>query len=69
MTKVKVEFFKYTGKYYSSFEYETKLPAHQMIEIVKEAKTKDDFITEMAFFTIEVDQKNGGWNKWLFVGK
>lgn len=66
MTKVKVEFFKYTGKWYSSFEFETKTPAFEMVKIKEEAKHQDAFIDDMSF-TIEVDQKELGWNKYLFL--
>lgn len=66
MTRVKVEFFKYTGKWYTSFEFESNFAAHQLIEIKEEAKKKSEFITDMSF-TIEVDEENKGWNKYLFV--
>lgn len=65
-TKVKVEFFKYTGKWYSSFEFETELKCFQMPEIKKEAQGKREFIDRMDF-TVEVNSINEiGWNKYLF---
>ena len=66
MTKVKVEFFKYTGKWYDSFEFESELPAFELAKIKDEARAKKEFIKGMSF-TLEVDQKDGGWNKYLFL--
>ncbi len=68
MTKVKVEFFKYTGKWYSSFEFETRLPAFEMAKIKEEVMLHSEFIKNMNF-TIEVDEKEKGWNKYLFFSK
>lgn len=67
MTKVKVEFFKYTGKWYSSFEFETPIKVFEMQSIVIDAKTKPEFINGMDF-TVEVDDGKG-WNKYLFYAK
>lgn len=66
MTKVKVEFFKYTGKHYDSFEYESALPCFDMVKIKEEAIKQKEFITGMNF-TIEVDGGEKGWNKYLFL--
>ena len=68
MTKVKVEFFKYTGKWYDSFEFESELPTFELDKIKDEAMTKKEFIKGMGF-TLEVDQRDGGWNKYLFLTK
>lgn len=66
MTKVRIEFFKYTGKHYDSFEYESGLPCHEMIRIKHEAMRKKEFINGMNF-TVEVDGREKGWNKYLFL--
>jgi len=65
MTKVKVEFFKHTGRWYDQFEYETTLPVYEIIKIKEEAEFKSGFIKGMDF-TIEVDKPCEGWNKYLF---
>lgn len=65
MTKVKIEFFKHTGKWYTSFEFETNLPAHQLLEIKQLAEKRKEFIRGMTF-TVEADQEGAGWNKYLF---
>lgn len=65
MTKVKVEFFKYTGKWYDEFEFESELPAFELVKIKDEARTKKEFIKGMSF-TIEVRQ-NRTFNKYLFL--
>lgn len=65
-TLVKVEFFKYTGKWYDSFEFKTNIEVYEMEKIKLEALNKKQFITKMNF-TIEVTSLNNvGWNKYLF---
>lgn len=66
MTKVKIEFFKYTGKWYDSFEFESELPVVELDKIKDEAQTKKEFIKGMSF-TLEVDQEDKRWNKYLFL--
>ena len=63
-TLVTVEQFKYTGKWYSSFTFETELPCFEMPKIKLETQSKKEFITKMDY-TIEVEA-SGAWNKYLF---
>lgn len=65
-TLVKVEQFKYTGKWYSSFEFNTEFPCFDMVKIKHEAENKKEFITTMSY-TIEVQALDSdAWNKYLF---
>lgn len=66
MTKVKVDFYKYTGKWYDSFEYDSHHHAFDMVKIKEEALKRNEFIKGMNF-TIEVDELGKGWNKYLFL--
>lgn len=67
-TRVKVEFFKDTGKFYTSFEYRSFLPVFEITEIKDEVEKKGEFIKGMAY-TIEVCyfNKDSSWNKYLFT--
>jgi len=66
MTKVRVDFYKYTGKHYDSFEYVSELPCFEIPKIRDEVQFKSEFIKGMNF-TIEVDEQHKGWNKYLFL--
>lgn len=66
MTRVKVEFFKETGKWYTSFEFYSEFRPYQFDSIKAEVLSKPEFIKHMNF-TIEVDLADGGWNKYLFI--
>jgi len=66
-TLVTVEQFKYTGKWYSSFTFETELQCFEIPKIKLEVQSKKEFITKMDY-TIEVEalDNSGAWNKYLF---
>lgn len=60
-TKVKVEFFKEGGKYYTSIEFETELPCYDVYGINDELKSRPDFISGM-LYTIDIRQ-GFAWTK------
>lgn len=66
LTHVKIEFFKESGKFYSSFEFHTETSCSTIGNIVFEAKNNQCFIENMDF-TIEVKQGHPwSWNKYLY---
>lgn len=66
MTKVKIEFFKSSGKWYETLEFETTLPAHESHEIARGASFLEGFIKDMNY-TLEVSDSTGSWNKYLIL--
>lgn len=66
MTKVKIEFFKGSGKWYEELEFETSTPSFELTQLKKEAASKIGFIIGMNF-TLEVSDSVGSWNKYLFL--
>lgn len=65
MTKVKIEFFKDGGKWYTSFNYESNLEVWDIDGILSEVRLNKMFIKTMNF-TLEVE-KGESWNKYLFI--
>lgn len=65
-SKIKLELFKDSGKYYDTIEYESEFPCHEANKLIEEAKTK--FISDFDF-TIEMEELNApghyAWNKYL----
>lgn len=71
MTTVKVDMFKSSGKWYSSFEFQTHLPAYKSLEILKEVEAKEEFIEGMSYYVLDIQEcSNSGKtyrNKYLFI--
>jgi hypothetical protein len=57
-TKVKVTFFKGTGKWYSSFEFKTKWCCGNISDLKKECISHKEFIGDMDW-TMEFNSVNG----------
>lgn len=65
-TKVKIEFFRQSGKWYDTSYIETDLMPDEMEEIIAEAKKSQSFnFLKSMMFTIEA-KRDRIWNKRLF---
>lgn len=66
-TLVDIELFKDSGKFYTSFQFETETECHDIPKLKSEAMAHNSFIKEMNF-TLEVTQIGAGaWNKYLYI--
>ena len=66
-TKVKVEFFKDTGKFYHSFQFDTIEECFEVNKIKQIAMIDTRFLNSMNY-TIEVQSlTSDAWNKYLFI--
>lgn len=64
MTTVKVDYYKSTGKWYTSYEFQTETPAYDTTGIQDEIEEKYRH-SEMSY-TMEASDEIGGINKYLF---
>ena len=65
-TKIKVEFFKSSGKFYTSFSCTTPVRIHETTELRTICVQYPQFVYGMDF-TMEVeDESISAWNKYLY---
>ncbi|MEX0598150.1 MAG: hypothetical protein WD512_16805 [Candidatus Paceibacterota bacterium] len=65
MTTVRIDFFKHTGKWYSSFGFNTYYPCFETAELIRRAEQDERFIKDMSFIITAVEDKAS--NKRLII--
>lgn len=58
MTTVKVEYYKNTGKWYTSAEFETDTDVWESQELEKEIESRGTIVSKMSY-TYEAESENG----------
>ena len=67
-TQVIVEFFKpHTGKWYTSFEFETNTHHTEMTKLVSEAQKHKEFIPNMNYVVTSISPDREAVNKYLLL--